>query len=290
MCYNKKMKMFSATYGDIIKFNRKPNEDCLLISKKYPIFAVADGVTRGIFKDKRYAYPAGARAAAAIFCFTVIEYLERHILPLRSRAKGGYGVGEDLIKKAFDGANAKIHELNENEGMEETHDWYTNDYFDCVGVAALLAKNTIYYGYVGDCGLAIFDRTSTLKFQTKDQVANSLHHKEMRKIAQQKSMDRKARIAYIHKNFRNNPSGKYYGTFSGEKGVKTYHVAGNQKLAKGDLVILYSDGFAEYLKSKEFLRIVRKGDKEALDDFAVLKALTSPAKFGTDRTLISFVF
>jgi serine/threonine protein phosphatase PrpC len=73
------MKIFFATYTDVVKFNRKPNEDYFLISKKYPIFAVADGVTRGIFEDKRYAYPAGAHAAAEIFCFTAVEYLEHNL-------------------------------------------------------------------------------------------------------------------------------------------------------------------------------------------------------------------
>lgn len=275
------MKIFFATYSDVVKFNRKPNEDYFLISKKHPIFAVADGVTRGIFEDKRYAYPAGAHAAAEIFCFSVIDHLETNV-----SSRGDH----KLLEKAFDEANERIHELNENEGRIENHDWYANDYFDCVGVAGFLDQNMLHYGYVGDCGLAIFDKDNNLKFETKDQVATSPHHKEIEQVAQGKNWNHAKRLAYGHEHFRNNPSGKYYGTFSGEEAVKIYYQIGSQKIQEGDLVIFYSDGFVGYLESKEFLRIVRQGDKEALDDFTAFKAMTSPVKFGTDRTLITVTF
>ena len=81
------MRTFSATYTDAVKFNRKPNEDYFLASEKYPIFSVADGVTRYVAEDLRYSYPAGARAAAQIFCQSILEYLEKNLRKARIRRK-----------------------------------------------------------------------------------------------------------------------------------------------------------------------------------------------------------
>jgi serine/threonine protein phosphatase PrpC len=159
-----------------------------------------------------------------------------------------------------------------------------------VGAVGFLTGDILHYGYVGDCGLAVFSEENNLKFQTKDQVAESLHHQEMEQIAKGKNWNHAKRLAYAHEHFRNHPSGKYYGTFSGEQGTKDYYQIGSQKIQKGDMAIFYSDGFAGYLESKEFLRIVREGDKQALDDFTAFKAMTSPVQFGTDRTIVSITF
>ncbi|MDI6891273.1 MAG: protein phosphatase 2C domain-containing protein, partial [Thermodesulfovibrionales bacterium] len=140
------MTVFSATYTDIIKFNKKPNEDFFLISKKKPIFTLADGVTQSRFENGKYAYPAGARAAAQIFCNSCVEYIEENFKPHKK-----------IIEEAFDFANQRIWELNKNEGIIEKLDYLIYDYFDTVGVAGFISKKKIFYGYVGDCGLAIFD-------------------------------------------------------------------------------------------------------------------------------------
>lgn len=73
------MKYFSATYTDFIKFDRKPNEDFFLISQNYQIFVIADGVTQAHFPSDGYAFPAGAKAAAQIFCYSVLERFENKL-------------------------------------------------------------------------------------------------------------------------------------------------------------------------------------------------------------------
>jgi len=269
------MLIFCATYPDIIKFDKKPNEDFFLTSRKKPIFVVADGVTQSHFEDKKYAYPAGARAAAEIFCQTVVEYLENNLEPRK-----------DIMEKAFDLANERIWELNKNEGMVEKLDYVVYDYFDTVGVAGFLVERKLFYGYVGDCGLGIFDKNNKLKFQTKDMVKPAVERARVL-YKNWANLDKRERTRIFHKYFRNNPSGKGYGSFSGEKGVKRYYQIGCLPVSSGDLLVFYSDGFVEYLKIPRFVEILRKGDKSALDDFTLKKAREDYERFGTDRTLIA---
>jgi hypothetical protein len=103
-------------------------------------------------------------------------------------------------------------------------------------------------------------------------------------------MDKNERTKIFHRDFRNNPSGQGYGSFTGEKGVKRYYQIDSLILNSGDLILFYSDGFVEYLKFPKFIKILRKGDKKSLDAFTFEKAKEDYKRFGTDRTLISVNF
>lgn len=272
------MKVFTATYTDAVKFNRKPNEDFFLLSKKYPIFALADGVTQSRFEDGTYAYPAGARAAAQIFCHSFVEFVEEN-----------FKADKKIISEAFDFANKRIRDLNKQEGMVEKLDYVVYDYFDTVGVTGFLLKDKLFYSYVGDCGLAVFDKNNKRKFKTKDMVEPAV--KKAKSIYKNwAEMTQNERTKIMHRDFRNNPSGKGYGSFSGEPGVKKYYKIDFFKPVFGDLIVFYSDGFVEYLKLPEFIEILRAGDKKALDNFALNKAKEDNNRFGTDRTFISIKF
>jgi len=275
------MKYFPATYTDIIKFDRKPNEDFCLISKVLPIFVIADGVTQSHFQSGKYkgeyAFPVAARAAAQIFCYTTIEFLENKINFQNQKF-------ENLIKKTFDLANKKIKELNIAEGIDKRLNYLEYDWFDTVSVVGFIAKNKLFYGFVGDCGLAIFDKNNKLKFQTKDTVTAAKERaKKTHKNWKELSFAR--RILIMRRDFRNRPDGKGYGSFTGEEGVKKYYKIGYKNLESGDLVVFYSDGFLNYLKFPEFIKILRKQDKEFLKEFTFKKAKEDYEKYGTDRTL-----
>lgn len=295
------MKYLSVTYTDFIKFDRKPNEDFYLISEKLPIFVIADGVTQSHFQSGKYkgeyAFPAGAKTAAQIFCYTILGFLERK-LNFKNKEF------EKLIEKAFDLANQRIKELNTAEGIDKKMDFLEYDWFDTVGIAGFIVKDKIFYGFVGDCGLAIFNKDNKLKFQTKEIV--SLAEKRAKKIYKNwQNFPKRKRKLIMNRDFRNNPSGKGYGSFTGEKGVKKYYKIGHKKLKPKDLIVFYSDGFLNYLKFTEFIEILRLQPtrhpplrraneplktKKALDDFTFKKAKENYQEFGTDRTLISIIF
>ena len=282
------MKYFSASYTDFVKFNRKPNEDFYLVSKKYPLFVIADGVTQGKFRSGKYkgeyAFPAGAKMAAQIFCHSILEFLEKK---LNSRNKRDVNFA-GFIEKSFDLANQKIRELNEIEGIDKRLDYLEYDLFDTVGVVGFLIKDTVYYGYVGDCGLAIFNQNSNLKFQTKDAVLPAIERaKKIYKNWQNFSQVKKTLI--FHRDLRNNPDGKGYGSFSGESGVKKYYKIGKKILKPGDLVVFYSDGFINYFRFQKFIEILRKRHKKELDMLTLKKTKENYEKYGTDGTFISFI-
>lgn len=267
------MKYFSATYGDAIKFNKKPDEDYYLVSQKLPIFVIADGVTRSHSKDGRYSCRNGARKAAEVFCKSVLSYLEQNFDPKK-------------INEAFNFANQKIGELNIEFGIKEKLNYIEYDWLDTVGVAGIISEGVLYYGYVGDCGLIVFDKDNQKKFQTEDMVFPAIKkareiHKNWKRFALNK------RRLIMRKKFRNNPDKKGYGTFSGEKGVENYYNLSEKKLEAGDIVVFYSDGFLEYIKDERFIKILRAGDKKRLNDAMFWKIIKHPIKCGHDRTFIS---
>ena len=280
------MKYFSATYTDFVKFNKKPNEDFHLISKKHQIFIIADGVTQSQFLAGKYkgeyAFPAGAKMAAQIFCQSVLEFLEKNFNSKKKKF-------EVLIKQAFDSVNQKIRKLNIHEGLDRRLNYLEYDLFDTVGIVGFISGNSIYYGYVGDCGLVIFDKNNKLKFQTDNDVLLAV--KRAKKIYKNwQSFLQEKQTLIFHRDFRNNPNGEGYGSFSGEDGVKKYYKINKKVLEPGDLVIFYSDGFINYFKFKKFIEILRKQDKKTLNNFSLTKAKENHKKYGTDRTLISFIF
>src|SRR3989344_593600 len=187
------MHIFAATYTDAVKFNRKPNEDYFLASEKHPIFSVADGVTRYVAEDLRYSYPAGARAAAQIFCQSAVEYLENEF-------EKGTGLQEKTMRETLKFANGRIRELNENEGMtKETINYRDRDFFDCVGIVTVISRSTLLYGYLSDCGLVLFSKENKLLFRTENTIrpviAPYIQMEDVRK-----------RRELIKKELRNNPT------------------------------------------------------------------------------------
>jgi len=137
--------------------------------------------------------------------------------------------------------------------------------------------------------LAIFDGKNQLKFQTKDTVGPAIE--QARKIYKDwESFPLEKRHLIMRKEFRNRQDVKGYGSFTGEEGVKKYYKIGSKNLKEKDLIIFYSDGFLNYLKFPKFIEILRKRDKEVLEEFTIQKAKENHEKYGTDRTFIAIGF
>lgn len=282
------MKVFSATYRDFVRFDVKPNEDAVLISDlqagKQIILAVADGVTQSHYKSGRYALPYGAKLAAKIFCKNTVGYLEKNYSLIRTN-----GRITNLIKESFDIANKKVRELNVKHGLvDKRMDYLQHDWFDTVGVTAVIIKNTLHYGFVGDCGLIIFNKHNKKIFQTKDMVRPAVKRYE-KMYPDHLSFSAEKRTFIIRHDFRNNPDKTGYGSFTGEENVQYYYAFGSKKLQKGDMFVLYSDGFFNLLKDAEFIKVLRLRDKKKLTKFVMQKAKENPKKYGDDRTFASVI-
>lgn len=271
------MKIFSATYPDFIRFDEKPNEDFFIVSKKYPVFSVADGVTQSHFRNGAYAYPNEARETAKIFCRETVKLIEKIVAEKT--------VERNDFCSVFNRANQKIMDLNVEYGIDKKLNYVEYDWFDTVGITGVIIKNKLYYCYVGDCGLAIFDKNNKKKFQTKDMVRPAVN--KFNKIYGNKNLSKNQRTLIIHRDFRNREDGTGYGSFSGEAGVEKYYKYGIKDLFKGDLVIFYTDGFVKHLKNEKFIKTIRAGDKKNLDSIVMELASDRPEIYGNDRTFIS---
>jgi serine/threonine protein phosphatase PrpC len=279
------MKIFFASYQDFIQFDAKPNEDAVLVSKKLPILAVADGVTQSHHKNGRYALPYGAKMAAQIFCKSSVKYLEKAL----AQKKLSPIQIKKIIKESFDSANAQIKALNEKHQInEKTMDYVQHDWFDTVGVVAVVVSGVLYYGVVGDCGLAVFNQSDKKILQTRDKVHPAVLRFQ-KKYPDFASFPKEKRAFLIHKEFRNNPDGQGYGSFTGEPSVQTYYVLGSKKLTKGDMVVLHSDGLVPLLKNKETIKKIREGNKKEFKKYVMGLAKENPETYGRDRTVARII-
>ena len=241
------MKVFSISLKNS---KGRPNEDFYLISEKYPIFAVADGVSRMKNPDGSYPKISGAKLAAEEFCKATTTYLEENYKKANFK----------ILKNAFNFVNKAIFNLNEKYGINKKLDYLENDYFCTCGVAAFIKRDIFYYGYVGDCGIRVYNKNDLLKFVSMDDVVVLEGWRDNQKFKSEKE-----RLIVWRKFLRNRPKAPYltYGVFTGEPEVRHYYHLGEIKLQKGDLIFLYSDGFLYFIKKPEFrelFRVYKKGE------------------------------
>lgn len=281
------MKPFQISLPDIKYGKLKPHEDALSI--KDNIFCVADGITRDPSSPldfgslsmeellKNYPDPSPARMAADLFCQSFTEFL------------AGKKKSQASLKDGFIFANQRIRELNDR--MNPSPDYLVNDYYACVASVCVINDEKLHWGYVGDCGLIVFDEKRNAKFQTPDGLENFLaymanhsgywHDSERRKL--------------IRSQFRNNPEqiigGKCvsYGALTGEKRAESFFQFGTYKLSSGDLVVVYSDGFAKTIDAPGFYEKIISSliDHSVFLSFDKSLAQQDYEKFGKERTLVA---
>lgn len=277
------MQIFSFSFQN---FKERPNEDYFLISKKYPIFAVADGVTRYIEAGEKYPKISGARLAAEEFCQATLKCLGENFekpAPI-------------ILKKVFSFANKKIFNLNEKYGINKKIDYLGNDYFSTCGLAVFIKENILHYGYIGNCEIRVYNENDFLKFYSINEV------EILEEWRDNKYFKSKREYHLVWRKFlRNKPEVPYltYGVLTGERESLNYCHFGKIKLKKGDLILLYSDGFLHWIEMFEFREIFRKGDNEEKIkrkvENSIKKEIGKNLKekntetFGDDKTLISIL-
>lgn len=237
---------------------KHPREDSFryYCDKERTLVIVADGITRdptGMkelpdieekekIKEvaKNYPRPSPAKMTADLFCKSFIRY---------AKAKKS---SIDLIKNSLKEVNGKIKELNEKNNPKP--DYLENDFWACVGVVGAITNNNLYYGFIADCGVAIFDKNGKLKFRTENQGPNSKGNidKDVRKRYETSFKFPEGR-KIIRSLYRNNPLNPLsYGAFTGEKNALHFIKTGKFQLNKEDYIIFYSDGMFPFLYSKKF--------------------------------------
>ncbi len=257
-----------------------PVEDCFYVGDNEAI--VADGITRdpigvGDFSTcskedllKKYPRPSGGELAAKEICNSF------------SKSRG-------TLKERLVMANEAVKSLN-NKYIKSC-DYLENDYYGAVAACISIKDDVLYYSYICDCGVIVYDKNGNIKFKTQDdkelfsdpyidKIGIPWNLPEARKIVRSK----------YRNNLNNIVDGKCvsYGALTGEEVAVSFIREGSISLDKGDIVIVYSDGLTNFLNDKEFINIMLKFEKDKVEKYIEEKAKEDYKKYGSEKTLVVF--
>jgi serine/threonine protein phosphatase PrpC len=267
---------------DVKKFENyiHPQEDYLLNSKQYPIFAVADGVTLLIDEESRYPNPSGAGEVAKIFCRKAIETAEKKY-PKFAR--------KDILK-VFNQANQSIRDYNiKNNRTIGTINFGTVDFYHITAAFSLIKEGKIFWGNICDAQVMLLNNKGEQKFLSPGNPFN-----QQKLPANWKRLSKIKKGIYAHKFARNklNQKGQPigYGVLTGEKEALKYVNYGVLDCLNGDILFIFTDGFADYLNLPEFINIFITWSVDIetrVKKCTQRKAGKNPDFFGRERSLIA---
>lgn len=245
-----------------------PEEDSYMLDIEEKIYSVADGVTRDpcnylpnintfigkIIFSLKYPRPSPAKKAADIFTETFLEVLKDYKKQNRD---------EKVIREAFEEANKRIKYWNEKNILNP--DYLTKDFAGCTAAGTSIYEERVSLGFIGDCGVAIFNEKGELKFRTENDV--SKYEKERwneKKLKGKKWEDPETR-KIMRSYYRNNPKEKYsYGVLTGQQEAMNYVKTYTKEIKLTDYLVVYSDGLENIIFEEEFSNKLREKDKKGL--------------------------
>jgi len=253
-----------------------PKEDYSLVSKKYPIFVVADGVSLNQDKGEKYPEYSGAAEVAKIFCETVLEEAEKRFDNF---------IEKDL-KEIFEIGNDSIREYNISQGRtKDTINYWDFDLFSATTSFALIKNSKIYWWSLCDSGVAIYNAGRKV-FQSPNGWIN------FPKDWIENRYDRE-KVIFRHKDYRNAVNnGKLigYGAVDGEEAVTSYLNYGVKDINKGETILIFTDGFENYFGLENFIDIFKLWPEDVenkLENIVLEKSKENPDKYGREKTLIA---
>lgn len=127
---------------------------------------------------------------------------------------------EDEIAKVFSSANNEIKEYNARQDrVKATPANWEHDLYCCAAAFAAIKGDKVFWGTMADCRVALFDASGKLKFISADGKLTG------------------------------------YGVLNGEEGALNYLQCGTLPIEKGDLLLVFSDGFAPYVGQEDFIKL-----------------------------------
>jgi len=232
------------------------------------LLAVADGITRdclnGAVADSsiegikniflHYPRPSPAKIASDIFTKTFPEVIKDFI-----------NKNDLAIKEAFKESNKRIRKWNENNFSKR--DYLANDFAGCVASGAIINKEFMYWGYIADCGVAVFDSEGKLRFKTNDEGPSKFYKQRWsdERMKNLKWKDDEARII-TRRDYRNNINNPCsYGALTGEEEAMEYVRVGGEVVHNGECIITYSDGLEPIIFSGGFSNELKRRNIKGLE-------------------------
>lgn len=245
------------------------------------IAVVADGITRDpigvgdssmyLYEEllRRYPRPSGAELAAKV---VIDAFKENSKSSLRER----------LIR-----ANQKVKDLNGK--YVKKCDYLQNDYYGAVASCAFIEGSQLRYAYICDCGVIVYDKKGNVKFQTIDDK-KMVSDPYINKIGIPWHLP-EARVI-VRRDYRNNPNNIQdghcvsYGAITGEKDAISFIKDGSLELDREDVVIVYTDGFANFLHKKEFIDLLLEFRSNEFEKYVNEKSESDYEKYGKEKTIV----
>lgn len=269
------MKIFSIIKPSSFA-NHHPQEDYFFVSKKHPIFIVADGVSLNIDDDSDYPKHSGAGEVAKILCEAVIMEAEKR-----------YGsFKEEDIKDIFEIGNKAVLEYNISKGRtKDSINYYDVDLFSATASFVLIKDARVFWFSLCDSGVAVF-RNGEKILQSSDGWINFPKDWD-------ESKNKKGKVIIRHRDYRNAvTAGKLtgYGVVDGEESAPAYLNSGVLDVEKNDLVLVYTDGFENYIGLDDFNKIFISWPddlEKKLEDVLGKRGAEDSSKYGREKTLIA---
>lgn len=137
----------------------------------------------------------------------------------------------------------------------------------------------------------IYDYQGNIKFQTDD---DKLLYSDpyINKIGISWNLP-EARVI-VRRDFRNKPNnikdGKCvsYGAITGESEALNFIKSGSKKIEKGDLVLLYSDGFSNFLHEEDFINEIKNFNRISFEEYVNNKSITDYDSYGKEKTIVLY--
>lgn len=198
----------------------KPNEDAFYCDIDEKIFIVLDGVSRDR-QNGAYPDPSPARDVSSL----LIDTISAHLLKPQSGMNNPF----EMMLSAVSAGNMEVGRYNEKNRM---HVFPAG----AVGIVSLIAENSFYYSYIGDCcGWAIGQNGCGMF--TESQTRKVHEH-----IKQYTAGEVRGTIC----NSISHPDG--YGVINGDPRAMDFLKMGRISLQDVDYILLASDGMEEWLE------------------------------------------
>lgn len=263
-----------------------PQEDYLLVSKKFSIFVVADGVTLECGEGGVYPHFSGAGEIARIFCQAVIQAAEERY----------HSFCEQDLKEIFSIGNKAAEAFNISQGrVKGAINYWDIDLFAATTAFALIKENKLYWWTLCDAGITVFDAQKYRIYSSPLAWPRERREKYLLSDVTLKNVAPPERRKMIRRIYRNgiNEKGECigYGVVTGEPAASKYLETGTVLLSPGDTVVAYTDGFEHYLSLpvfvEKFLAWTDGTISNEVESVATQAIKEDPERYGQERSLIA---
>lgn len=237
---------------------KKPNEDRLLFDEENGIIILLDGVTRVHKEYDERPYESASADVGEIF----IDVVHRSILENINDPNT-----ENVLMCAIERANSEIREYRKQKTKT---DW--EFYPSTLGFIGLIRGRVLYYVGVGDC--------LTVLIRKKNKI---LLGKEWSLEALDKQVVSKKDRYDIYCNHPENSLS--YTVFNGDDSVMSGVNCSFIDLHRGDVMLIVSDGIADYVKYEKSEELVVQSPDEMIS-LSTKYDVPPYADYADDKTVI----